>query len=600
MKIFLFCNYQTCYEIIRALTEEKVKLVGVLFAPCSPRDLGWKQRIKNLFSDRSFKEASKLLKKHEIPFHFVDSYNDLEAESILRKSDADVLLLYGTKIIKPNILSIPKVGTLNAHSALLPKYRGSKSEFWLLYKNEPQFAGVTIHWVTPGLDEGDIFLQQPLKVDVNETPETLRQKSRSLAGALFVKAINNIINGAQVRRPQEEDLATKYKRPSSETLRLFADKYGKYNRIDHATNWLLKSGIQNEPGTKTITGVDASGSFNAWFDMDKRNYSYIYSEISGYALTTLLYLYQASKKAVYLDRANGVASWLLKTQHPAGQFQTAFYMNVDSQRKPENFHTFDTGVILNGLVNYFRVTSDPNYLSSAKRSADWLISTMTGDGSVPAMISHKDNSRVDFPDTWSTQSGPYHAKLAIGLLNLFDVTKEIKYQNAARAFCDYALSKMTQDGQFYTYESFKSTNFHPHAYTCEGLYVAGKYLNEPRYFDAAKKGTEWAVSLIKNGIVPRHIFDGNPNYNERVDVMAQIYRLALLFDIKSESMLLLHNNLLSNQYFGEVQEQRGGFIFGKSSDGKPLEHINSWVTMFALQAMMLSKSANGFNEFHLI
>lgn len=600
MKVFLFCNYQTCYEVIRVLSEGGVRLEGVLFAPAAPRGLGWRQRIKNLLSGGSFKEAGQLLKKNNIPFYFVDSYNDLEAESILKRSEADVLLLYGTKIITPNILSIPRVGTLNAHSALLPKYRGTKAEFWLLYKNEPQFAGVTIHWVTPGLDEGDIFLQQPLIVDVDETPGSLREKSRSLAGKLFVKAINSIAQGVQIKQPQNNNQATKFKRPTSEMLQLFESKYGGGDRIEHAINWLLKSGIQNEQGTKTITGVDASGSFNAWFDMDKRNYSYIYSEISGFALTLLLYLYQVNKKEIFLDRARRVANWLLKTQHPAGQFPTAFYMNVDSQRKPENFHTFDTGVILNGLVNYYRTALDANFLGSARRSADWLISTMTGDGSVPAMISHKDNSRAEEPDTWSTQSGPYHAKLAIGLLNLYDVTRDLRYKNAAIALCDYALNKMTSEGQFITYNSFVGTNFHPHAYTCEGLYVAGKYLNEPRYLDAARLGTQWAVSLIKDGIVPRHRFNGQFNYNERVDVMAQIYRLALLFNLKSDTLASLHNRLLSNQYFGDLGEQRGGFVFGKASDGRPLEHVNSWVTMFALQALILSTGTEGFDDFYLV
>ena len=61
------------------------------------------------------------------------------------------------------------------------------------------------------------------------------------------------------------------------------------NAVKKTTDWVLYSGIQNTEG-----GLSKIGGFNSWFDTEKKNYRYIYSEITGYGLTTLAYLYSKS------------------------------------------------------------------------------------------------------------------------------------------------------------------------------------------------------------------------------------------------------------------------------------------------------------------
>lgn len=175
----------------------------------------------------SFREPSTLLKKNSIPLYRVDSYNEAPAEQALRDASTDILLLYGSKIIKPNILAIPKIGTLNAHSSLLPKYRGSASEFWMLYNNEPQYAGTTVHWVDPGLDTGDIFLQQPIQAPSGISPQELRMIGRPIAAKLLAEAVRSIERGEMKRIKQDESQATKFKRPTAEDLENFHQKYAR-------------------------------------------------------------------------------------------------------------------------------------------------------------------------------------------------------------------------------------------------------------------------------------------------------------------------------------------------------------------------------------
>jgi methionyl-tRNA formyltransferase len=597
IKVFLFAGYSGVYGVVSALISENINLVGVLFAPSRIKRLGWTVRIKNLLLFGSLREPLDLLRQKGIPVYFVDDYNGQEAENILRKANPDLLLLYGTKIIKPNILSVPTTGTLNSHSAILPKFRGSRSEFWILYYGEPERAGVTIHWVTPGLDEGDIFIQERLIVDDGDTPRTLREKSRALSGKLFLMAIKSIAEGKLMRISQNINEFTKFRRPKPEDVEAYSTGYP-LGRVKKAMGWFLNSGIQNPTGAKDVDGKDVGGGFNAWFNPTSKKFSYIYTEISGYAITTLVYFFKEFKEQIFLDKAKHVGDWLLSIQDVSGAFPTAFYFD-NKENKPKEFVTFDIGMVLNGLVNLFRETNEEKYLNSAKKTADWLLKYIKEDGSIAAMVDYEGNAK-DYDLTWSTQSGSFHSKIGIGLLNLFDITKEQRYKEAAVGLCNFALTKQKKDGQFLTYGKLLGTNLHPHSYSAEGLFVAGKYLNNEIFFKASQKATEWAVMNTKDGVAPRLKHDDTFNYNERVDILAQVYRLSRIFSLENMETAKLLNKIISYQSTESDNRCYGGFIFGKSSSGEKLPHVNAWVSMFASQAIILSKKSKEVPLFLLI
>ena len=145
----------------------------------------------------------------------VTSHNDPEVATWLRAVHVDIGLLLGTKIIKPHILESVRLGFLNAHSALLPKYRGTKSEVWILLDKAYEYLGVSIHWVTPGLDQGNVILQKPLHFTWGDTPESLRRRALDLHPQLFVEALTRIASGTGTGTPQDESQATKYPRPTT-------------------------------------------------------------------------------------------------------------------------------------------------------------------------------------------------------------------------------------------------------------------------------------------------------------------------------------------------------------------------------------------------
>ncbi len=358
--------------------------------------------------------------------------------------------------------------------------------------------------------------------------------------------------------------------------------------IKAVIDWFLYSGVQNTVNTLDSDGNDLAGSFNAWYDLENNQFSYTYSEITGYALTTFLYLYNITNDNIFLERAIIIGDWLLKKQNINGAFLTAYYHQKNiGPSKPEEFHSFDVGMIANGLANLYRNNKDEKYLIAARKAADWLISFQDKNGSIAAQVGQVDGLIKDNNRTWSTQAGPYHAKLAIGFLNIYDLTLEEKYKQAAEKLCNYALTKQKEDGQFLTYGDLNGTNLHPHAYSAEGLYVAGIFLKNKLYLNAAKRAIEWALLYTKNGIVPRHKHEEVFNYNERVDILSQISRLAILLDISDKKISEILLVIKKHQYFGPNKSQVGGFLFGTMSDGLEAKHVNSWVSMFALQALIL-------------
>ena len=122
--------------------------------------------------------------------------------------------------------------------------------------------------------------------------------------------------------------------------------------IIEAENWILLSGIQN-------SSKKYFGSVNAWYDPKKKKYSFIYSEINGYFLTLMVYLYKRSKNKLYLKRAISSAKWLIKnTQKKNGGFSCLTVIDKHSSHnfKKDLIYSFDNGVILNGLCSLYKIT----------------------------------------------------------------------------------------------------------------------------------------------------------------------------------------------------------------------------------------------------
>ena len=152
---------------------------------------------------------TQLVSGRKIPVYCVSNHNDDTCRDLLAADKPDVLVLGGTRIIKPNILDIPRKSTVNAHPGMLPWLRGSASVGWALYKDMAQ--GATAHFVSPGIDLGDIIVSRELPVVRGDTYESINYRIATLAGELMAEAVSALQNGDAPSSPQDPDVGETFR-----------------------------------------------------------------------------------------------------------------------------------------------------------------------------------------------------------------------------------------------------------------------------------------------------------------------------------------------------------------------------------------------------
>ncbi len=385
--------------------------------------------------------------------------------------------------------------------------------------------------------------------------------------------------------------------------------------IHNALNWLKNSGIQNN----NLKNKKFYGSVNAWFDVDKNKYSFVYSEINGYFLTMMSYLYTKTNDPIFLKNGIKSADWLINNAlQKNGGYKCLFLIDKSSKHafKKNLIYAFDNGIIINGLVNLYKVTKKKKLLKAAENCANWIIKDcIKKDGGVRPVYEIDEKKFFESDKDWSTISGSYHSKIAMGLANLHSVTKKKVYLQKAIKIADYCLKFQNKKGRFISFPNKGGTNAHPHCYSAEGLWAIGVYLSKKKYIYSSQKALAWLLkNQNKNGFIPRLFIDNKPIFHERIDAIAQTLRLIYFcnnFNLnkikkKERQINLLQKILLNNQLEKNKKKKiKGGFVWGKLSNGEKKIHPNSWVTFFAIQAIILKNEKNqkklkDFDSFHLV
>lgn len=133
-----------------------------------------------------------------------DSINSPQGLEQLRQLRPDLLVVaaYG-QILSKEVLAIPTRGTINVHASLLPKYRGAAPVAYAILAGEQQ-TGVTIIKVTPGLDSGDMILQEALDIQPDDTTGRLEARLAQLGARLAVEAVRKYQSGGPVEGVKQD------------------------------------------------------------------------------------------------------------------------------------------------------------------------------------------------------------------------------------------------------------------------------------------------------------------------------------------------------------------------------------------------------------
>lgn len=354
------------------------------------------------------------------------------------------------------------------------------------------------------------------------------------------------------------------------------------------TNWLLTSGLcilkKDDPN---------AGGVYSFFDNHSKSFSFLYPEITGYNISVMKFLHSRKNSDNYLDIAKLSGSWLMNIQDKYG----VIIMGVGSDpKKSELAFSFDNGICAKGLLDLFEMTKDDKYKQYAKRLLDWISTNcVDDDGTIKPVMDLKSQKFVE-DSVWYMQKGCLHIKTAIPFLQYSSYDSSFK--KIGTKICDNFTNFQNPDGSFSIHKSSKIINLHTHCYALEGLMYAYYFLKDIKYLESCKKGLDWMLHKIND--------DGSIylwfNYKDKSKAcypIAQVIRLMILMDALEKQNKFkditsrLVQFLLSLQAANPDPRINGGFHeeYYKSTFGwKKRDRINSWGTMFALQALIWFES----------
>jgi methionyl-tRNA formyltransferase len=144
-----------------------------------------------------------------IPVYQPESINTPEGVTQLRNWNADLLVTaaYG-QILKADVLNAARLGGINVHGSLLPKYRGAAPIAWAIWRGETE-TGVTIIRMTTGLDAGEMLAKEKLTIGTHETAGEVESRLAPLGAQLAINVIDRLAAGPVTGEVQDPALVTK-------------------------------------------------------------------------------------------------------------------------------------------------------------------------------------------------------------------------------------------------------------------------------------------------------------------------------------------------------------------------------------------------------
>ena len=163
---------------------------------------------KHLLKPNNIKEFPKGIVSHR-----VKNASSLQCLSILKSLTPELVIVFGTSILKPEVLTVAKRYTLNIHGGIVPKYRNVHSDFWAISRKDLKNIGTSIIHLDPGIDTGAIAIQGLLDINPDDTLFSIKKKNTELSLKLIIQAIEMAKKGDLPKDQQKKLKESFYKTP---------------------------------------------------------------------------------------------------------------------------------------------------------------------------------------------------------------------------------------------------------------------------------------------------------------------------------------------------------------------------------------------------
>ena len=196
---------------LQALINSEHNVIGVYSRVDKPAGRGKKLQAS---------PVKMLAMENNIPVFQPASLRDEEAQAELASLNADIMVVVAYGLILPKVvLDTPKLGCINVHGSILPRWRGAAPIQRALWAGDSE-TGVTIMQMDIGLDTGDMLLKTQLPIEDNDTSASLYEKLADQGPDALIEALAGLAKGELVTEKQDESLANYAEKLSKEEAEL--------------------------------------------------------------------------------------------------------------------------------------------------------------------------------------------------------------------------------------------------------------------------------------------------------------------------------------------------------------------------------------------
>ena len=197
MKIIFMGTPDFARDSLEAVYNAGYEIIGVVTNPDRPKGRGMKM-IPSPVKEFALEKELKIYQPEKVKnnIEFIDEIKSLNPDVIC-------VVAYG-KILPEEILNIPKLGCINVHGSLLPKYRGAAPIQWAILNGDKE-TGVTTMYMDKGMDTGNMILKEKITIGEDETTGELWDRLSKIGGELLVKTLEQIEDRTAPREKQGED-----------------------------------------------------------------------------------------------------------------------------------------------------------------------------------------------------------------------------------------------------------------------------------------------------------------------------------------------------------------------------------------------------------
>ncbi len=196
MKIVFMGTPDIAVPCLQKIIDEKYEILGVVTQPDKPKGRGKKLGMS---------PVKELAIGNNIPVYQPIKARDKEFIDIMKSLNPDVIVVVAFgQILPKEILEIPRLGCINVHVSLLPKYRGAAPINWVIINGEEK-TGVTTMYMDEGLDTGDMILKTEVNLDENITAGELHDKMMNIGAETLKETLKLIEEGTAPREVQNHE-----------------------------------------------------------------------------------------------------------------------------------------------------------------------------------------------------------------------------------------------------------------------------------------------------------------------------------------------------------------------------------------------------------